>query len=288
MSHHAFVWKAILSAGAVACLVTAAIADTGTGVYRSGTPAVLEPVVKKVPEPIDLPSPATREAFRRFYKQAGSPRLAVFWNRLLDDQLREMESESRVVFARTTAGRAEDGGKTSTNRSQDKLSVSVETRPKNARTSPLSEVSGLRFQSGFLRPFIEAGAKMIDRNVILRLTGASRALDDPSRPVRDRQLIETLALKDHADLLIQIVLTKSDESGSAAVFHVSVVDVESGRILASFVDDATSANETGRSRKWKAVRGGYVEVENTERPRVDLERMGRMLASQTMIALSRT
>ena len=220
-------WKTILLAGGAVCLsAMGAMAGQPASLYRGGTPAVLTPEVKKAAVPVEVPSVPVRDAFRRFYKQAGSPRLAVFWNRALDDRLREMEAESRVVFARTTARRTDDG--------------------------------------------------------------ASRALADPSRPVRDRQLIEVLALKDHADLLIQIMPTPSDEPDSGAVFHVSVIEIKSGRILGSFVRDATPAKETKTSRKWKAVRGGFVEVEETETPKVDLERLGRMLASQTMVVLSRT
>ena len=282
-------WKTVLLAGGAVCLsAMGAMAGQPASLYRGEAPAVLTPEVKKAAVPVEIPSVPVRDAFRRFYKQAGSPRLAVFWNRALDDRLREMEAESRVVFARTTARRTDDGGKLSASTAEDKLSVSLEARKDPARTSPLSEASGLRFQSGFLEPFLEAGARMIDRNVILRLTGASRALADPSRPVRDRQLIEVLALKDHADLLIQIMPTPSDEPDSGAVFHVSVIEIKSGRILGSFVRDATPAKETKTSRKWKAVRGGFVEVEETETPKVDLERLGRMLASQTMVVLSRT
>ncbi|MCY4440424.1 MAG: hypothetical protein OXE53_09490 [Deltaproteobacteria bacterium] len=282
------VWQVVLLAsGAVCFSAMGATAEQPASLYRTGTPVVLTPEAKRAAVPAEVPSVSVREAFRRFYQQAGSPRLAVFWNRRLDDRLREMEAESRVVFARTTAGRKDDGGTLSASTSEEKLSVSLEARRDSAPTSPLSEASGLRFQSGFLRPFLEQGARMIDRNMILRLTGTSRALADSSRPVRDRQLIEVLALKDHADFLIQIMPAPSDESGSGAVFHVSIIEIKSGRILGSFVQDATLAVER-TSRTWKAVRGGFVEVEETETPRVDLDRMGRMLASRAMAVLSRT
>ena len=282
--NHPLVWKSILWAGVVACLyVTETAADQAESMYRKGTPAVLKPAAEKTLQSAEVPSLAVRDAFRRFYRQQGSPRLAVFWNRVLNDQLREMETESRVVFTRTTASRADDASSVKT--SEDQLSVGVETRTKNVRMSPLSEASGMRFQTGYLRPFIEEGAQMIDRNMILRLTGASQAIRDPSRPVRDQQLIEMLSLKGHADLLVQITLTPSEESRFGAFFQVSVIEIKSGRIRASFVNDATFKNET---KKWKAIRGGFVEVESTDSPKIDLERMGRILASQTMVVLSRT
>lgn len=285
---HTFGWQAVLLAGSVAgFFAMGAGADESANIYRTGSPAVLAPEVKKDAAPAEVPSMAVREAFRRFYQQAGSPRLAVFWNRSLDDQLQEMEADSRVVVSRTTARRSDDGGTLSTNTSENETSVSVETR-KNARTSPLSVTAGWRFRSGFLGPFVEEGAKMIDRDLIMRLTAASRGLDRPFRPVRDRQLIEMLALKDHADLLIQIVLESAGESKSGALFHVSVIDIKKGQILGSFVHDATFAKETRGSRKWKAIRGGFVEVEHAESPKADLERMGRVLASQAMVVLSRT
>ena len=253
--------------------------------YRTNTPAVLTPVagIAKDARRAEIPSAAAREAFRRAYRRAGSPRLAVFWNRAFDDRLRETEAESRLVVERNFAARDEESGKPAATREKEKWTVSVESRRHGARPQPLSEIAAFKFQAGFLRPLIEAGAKVIDRAAIMRLTEARRALDDPAGNVTDRQLVETEALMGRADLLIRIALSPSDESPTGAFFHVSVVEVKSGRIVASFFDDAAFAND--RRKSWTAVRGGYVRV--TQDPDGSLERVGRILAAQTMDALAR-
>ena len=272
---------------AAAAVVNAAAEDGGKSLYRSGTPAVLKPAGGEAGETrrAAIPSAATRDAFRQAYRQAGLPRLAVFWNRLFDDRLREMEAESRLVVEGNRDVRTEEAGKTSLWRDRGGWTASLETRREGARPAPLSEIAGFKFQTGFLTPLIEAGAAVVDRAAVMWLTEARRARrgDGPAGNVADRQLVETTALMERADILIQIALSPSGESPTGAFFHVSIVDVKTGRIQASFFNDATFESERGK--KWTATRGGYARV-GKER-KVDLERVGRTLAAQAMEALVR-
>ena len=300
---------------AAAAVVNAAAEDGGKSLYRASSPAVLKPAGDEAGETrrAAVPSAATRDAFRQAYRQAGLPRLAVFWNRLFDDRLREMEAESRLVVEGNRDVRTEEAGKTSLWRDRGGWTASIETRREGARPEPLSEIAGSKFQTGFLTPLIEAGAAVVDRAAVMRLTEARRALaDGPAGNVADRQLVETTALMEHADLLIQIALSPSGESPIGTFFHISIVDVKTGRLQASFFNDATfekenakkgwtatrggyarvegadlddSAFESERGKKWTAVRGGYARV-GKER-KVDLERVGRILAAQAMEALVR-
>ena len=271
--------------------------DQPQQLYRQGQPQVLTPppapaapVVVQVP----VPSLQEREAFRRAYRRAGSPRLAVFWNRVFSDGLRDMAADRRIVIE--TSGAVASGGadKAFSSRETGRVAIKAESRRDGgARASPVSEIGEFRFQAGYLQPLLEEGANVIDRATIMRLTDAARRLADSAVPADDRQLIETAALKDHADLLIQIALSPSAESKTGAFFHVSVLEVETGRIRASFFHDGTfpEPKRPPPGKVWKAVRGGYVlvteERPEPERPRIDLERMGRVLAGQTMNALSR-
>lgn len=258
-------------------------ADAGD-LYRPSASTVLAPM----PDAEDgarrgeTPSPETRGAFRRALQRLGAPRLAVFWNRAFDDRLREMEAESRIVVENDRAIRGEESGKPSTNRARETWTVSREDRRDGARPQPFSEIAAFRFQTGFLNPLIDAGASVVDRAAIMRLTDARRALADPAGRVADRQLVETLALTNMADLLIRIALAPSADSPTGAFFHVSVVEVKTGRIAASFFHDAAFPEE--RKKTWTAVRGGYIPV--TQDPEIGLERVGRILAARTMDALA--
>ena len=219
----------------------------------------------------------------------------MFWNRVFDDRLREMEAESRLVVKGKRDAWTGKAGETATERDRGELTVSLETRRDGARPWPLSEAAGFRFQTGFLGPLIEAGASVVDRAAVMRLTAAQSGF----RAVGDRQLVETTALMEHADLLIQIAFSPSDESPTGALFHVSVVDVETGRVAASFYDDAVAgrlraggAAPGGAKKKWAAAPGGYVRVEDNRAGEgrsvnLDLERTGRVLAARAMDALAR-
>ncbi len=272
---------AAFTASALSC---AAAEEAGEGLYRKGTPPVLKPAgaATAARPPAEVPSAAARDAFRRAYRQAGSPRLAVFWNRVFDDRLREMEAESRLVVKGKRDAWTGKAGETATERDRGELTVSLETRRDGGRPWPLSEAAGFRFQTGFLGPLIESGASVVDRAAVMRLTAAQRGF----QAVGDRQLVETTALMEHADLLIQIAFSPSDESPTGALFHVSVVDVETGRVAASFFDDVVE------KKRWAAAPGGYVRVEGVQTGEgrsvdLDLERTGRVLAARAMDALAR-
>ena len=306
---------ALASAAAfvAAAFSCAAAEEAREGLYRKGTPPVLKPAGDAEDDARRTEASAARDAFRRAYRRAGSPRLAVFWNRVFDDRLREMEAGSRLVIEGKRDARIEEAGKTSIERDSGEWTVSLETPRDGARPWPLSEVAGFKFQTGFLAPLIESGAAVIDRAAVMRLTAARRALAvDPEASgsagaIEDRQLVETAALMEHADLLIQIALSPSDESPTGAFFHVSIIDVETGRVRATFFNDAMSGDKEkkwvaapggyvqveedrgamsgDRGKKWAAAPGGYVQVE--EDRGVDLERTGRVLAAQAMDALTR-
>ena len=264
--------------------------------YRQGQPPVLAPApapAQQVAVRIEVPSPPIRDAFRTAYRRAGSPRLAVFWNRVFSDGLRDMEAGNRIVIETSSARASGGADKTFSERQADRVVVKAESRTHDgARVSPVTEVGEFRFQAGYLQPLIREGASVIDRAAIMRITDAERRLRDSAVPVDDRQLIETAALKDHADLLIQIALSPSAESKTGAFFHVNVLEVETGRIRASFFHDGTfpAPPKPPAEKVWKAVRGGYIQVteeQETAEPDIDLERMGRILSEETMIALAR-
>ena len=272
------------------------IRDQPAELYREGQPPVLEAPPETAPVvavQVEVPSGLVRDVFRRAYRDSGSPRLAVFWNRVFSDGLRDMVANEQIVIEATSAKATGDADKAFSERETDRVAIRAETRRDDgARRSPVTEIGEFRFQAGYLQPLIEEGAKVIDRAAVMRLTDAAHRQSDAAVPLDDRQLVETAALKDHADLLIQIALSPSIESETGVFFSVSIVEIQTGQIRATFFHDGTFSPPTKAppNQVWKAVRGGYIlvtEDQEEEETKIDLEQMGRILAEETMIALAR-
>ena len=293
-----------MAAGGVLSAATTGVADDGEpryrdppdALYREDQPPVLKPAAapeEAAPLEVAIPSWIVRDSFRSAYQEAGSPRLAVFWNRVFGDGLRDMVADEQLVIEGSTARSAGGPDKQYTERTTDRVVVRAERRrDAGARASPVSEIGEFRFQAGYLQPLIEEGANVVDRAAVMRLVDAERRMRDAATPLDDRQLVETAALKEHADLLIQIALSPSAESETGVFFRVSVTEVDSGRIRATFFHDGTfpALPEAAPKKVWKAVRGGYIQVTEEQagaEPDVNLELMGRILAEQTMVALTR-
>lgn len=263
-------------------------------IYRAGQPEVLlAPPPPKLPitEPVEVPAPQIRENFRSAYVAAGSPRLAVFWNRALTDSLRDMQADEKVIVEQSSRKSSGEGDESSSEEAE-RTEVKIETRQEEElRHSPVSEIGELRFQAGYLGPLLAEGAIIIDRASVMRITDARRLADGPAL-IDDQQLIEISALQEYADLLIQIALVASAESKTGTFFHITITDLESGQIRASFFHDGVFPLPPSTVRQvWKASEnGGYVltrvETRANQPLVVDLELMGKTLAEATMTALT--
>ena len=270
----------MLIVGMTVFVVNGVAGEPENSLYRMDTPAVLEPT-EEDSEPSEVHS--VKEAFGKAYLNAGLPRMAVLWNRTFSDRLRELESEFRLVHSRSNATRTETERNTSTETDIEESAVNVEYRKDDTRPLPqsMSEVTEFEFEAGYARLLLEAGVKVIDRDAVMRLTHAKNVREDPSRNLDDRQFIETEALKNHADMVIKILIAPSAESKLGAVFRVSVLDIRTGEVKADFFNDAVFEGK----EKWTATQGGYIRVKQNRD--INFEEMGGVLAVQTMKELLR-
>lgn len=269
-----------LTVGMAVFVVNGVAGEPENSLYRMDTPTVLEPT-EEVSEPTEIHS--VKEAFGEAYRNAGSPRMAVLWNRTFSDRLRELESEFRLVHSRSNATRTETESNTSNETSIEESALNVEYRKDDTRPLPqsMSEMTEFEFEAGYARPLLEVGVKVIDRNAVMRLTHAKNVREDPSRTLDDRQFIETEALKIHADMVIKILIAPSAESKLGAVFRVSVLDIRTGEVKADFFNDAVFEGK----ERWTATHGGYIRVKQDRD--ISFEEMGEVLAVQTMKELLR-
>jgi hypothetical protein len=224
-----------LAIAAALLLPGAALAQSGGGAVPPYVPPErAAPPVRDQPGDSDPYTRAARPernheaqvaAFGPAYRAHGSPRLAVYWNRQLSEALTQWYSESRLVRTDSTEGGVsgdlnlqQQGGRQSVLEYQMRLPDAVGQRPQ------LNENWEWRFQDGFIEPFLAAGARLVDRETIIRLTAiGQRGIDQP--------VIEAKALSGMADLLIEVLVAPQGQSSTGYELRARIIDVRDGRIL---------------------------------------------------------
>ena len=226
---------ALVVAAALA-LPAAALAQAGSAVPPYQPPEKVAPPARTQPGDDDAFSRPQREdpfraqqdtiaAFAGAYQGSGRPRLAFYWNRQLNDTLNQWYSDTRIV--NTTRSDGSIGGDinvSQSNSSQNTIEVQRRNPDERRRPQPV-ETWEWEFQDGFLGPFLQAGATVLDRSAIIRITGADLGKADDLT-------IETKALQGMADLLVEVLVTPSSQATTGYELRARILDVRTGRIVA--------------------------------------------------------
>ncbi|MBN2563885.1 MAG: hypothetical protein JXQ75_23465 [Phycisphaerae bacterium] len=244
-------------------------------------PAVLAPPVQTPPigvaETLPLPQVTAAEApatpvttavpatFRQAYARANQPRIAIFFNRALSDDVREWHTQNRLVV---TGRRTTDttGDTPESKKDSGEIMVSpqqyVGTDPQRAQPA---EAWMWDFENGFLQPFLGAGASVVDRAVIVRLMAAAQE----SPQTEQAKKIEMDALSEKADIIAEILVRRAPNALHGYEFRAVAKEVQTGRIIAS----CTSSNwdkTRYASEKIIATSDGYKRVREHEFPRLQV------------------
>lgn len=225
--------------------------------------------------------------FPDVYKSNGEPRIAILLNRSLSDEVREWRTDSRIVISGqgTISDRLETERTYRENKLEGPITISKqeEIEVGGGRTNP-DENYVWSFEDAFMRPFLMAGAKLVDRTAIMRIEAAARNQNkndfDPVSP----KTIEIEALSDKADIFLEIMISKFPSASTGYEFKAIAKELKTGRILAT----STSLNWEGEgSAKKKAVAtsSGYEFREEKEFP--NIKDVSRKLALDMMESLLR-
>jgi hypothetical protein len=166
--------------------------------------------------------------FSAAYKKAKNPKIAIFWNRELTDTLDEWYGTSRTVI--TQNGQGSVSGNFGSNNlnlngsSNSQTSIEQQYRTGNDQRPQFSESREWQFQDGFLGPFLKAGAYVVDRAAIVRLTGVNAG-------GMNGKAIETKAISGMADILIEVLAANQAQSRSGYELRARVLETKTGRIL---------------------------------------------------------
>lgn len=274
-----------MKAGLAFALLLAAGPAPAQSQFRESQPPVLE---QPAPAPVPDRSKEIVGAFQSAYRAAGAPRIALFWNVVLTDQVAEgTVSSSRIRGDKTaTVSRLEQStaGEAGTSRLVDgddrrTMDVTVNrtsrTTDSSKRGMPFAERDGWLLETAFTRSLIEGGAELIDRNLMLRITAA--ALE--SEKDRDVRTIESKALVGKADVLLEVLMTRDTDSPLGWGFRCTLREISSGRLRGSFYSKAIPELPKP-AVQFQATSTGFQRVET--RPVVTVDVVGHQLALDAM------
>jgi hypothetical protein len=253
--------------------------------YRADEPRVLEPPAA---QPVPDRSKEILDAFQSAYRAAGAPRIALFWNVILTDQVVEgttsssrMRGEKNETVNRLEQETAGEAGNSrlidgDSRRTVD-VTVNRTTRATDSakRGTPLAERDAWLLETAFTKALMEGGANLIDRNMIVRTS----ALELEPGKGRDQRSAEAKALLGKADVLLEILMTRDTDSPFGWGFRCSLREISSGRLRGSFYTKAALEVPKPPAR-FVATNRGFEASE--QRPVVTIDEVGRKLALDAM------
>jgi len=240
--------------------------------------------------------------FIRSYEEAGSPSMAIFWNRAFDDQISEWESDEREIVTGEKSINARDLFKANGEISKEEMENgfassdsepsggSVDTydrtikggskilatklsqeRTEGQNRQGLGETAQFTFSSAYMKPFLDSNVKILDRSSIMRIMERDIVREAGAEMIADQQKIETEALVGYADLLAEILLAEDQIN-----YLISVKEVATGRVIASFKSDGRGE----KTNKWVSTTSGFQKKESYQNK--NLDEVGKQLAIETM------
>jgi len=222
-------------------------------------------------------SPAhVREEFRNSYTREGSPRLAVFWERVFDDQPSDWQADQRSTLSiEGQSTRERTGANAGTE--QRRGTVTLQAQQERRVTGQTQTMPGdPRVRNGFIHSLTREGARVVDRAVLMRMADRDRTGSRSLVGAPDLQRTETSALLEHADYLVEVHSAPDQPD----IWEIHARDLRDGSVVALFRSSGEPPAEERRS-SWVATSRGY---EKRKQP-ITPEDRGEELALAMMEAL---
>ncbi len=178
-------------------------------------------------------SQGTIERFRKVYRVKEKPTIAIFLNRQFSDEVREWRTMTRRVATggRTTVTQKDQWDKTTTEVEGDRSAYTQQHVETVARPGPGEEWMWA-FEDGFFNTFLSSNTRLVDRATIMRLAAAKSGKQGEAYDLIAVKQIEMDALLDHADIYIEILITRSPSSLYGYIFKATAKEVKTGIIIA--------------------------------------------------------
>jgi hypothetical protein len=195
-------------------------------------------VAPPVGEEADLDHGPVLADFRALCGAKGNPRIALLLNRELSDDVREWDVAFGVAQPESATGRVlHESGAKETEEWRGEYdagrlhNLHLGPAPDGGRNSP-AESWMWRFEQGFTRPFLETSCSVVDRATIVRLRAARSARTGVEYTGIAAKKVEMDALAEHADVYVEALVTRDDDTATGYRFKATAKEVATGRILA--------------------------------------------------------
>ncbi len=270
------------------CLSLTTLLASAAPAFAQSSAAVGAPRVLAAPRmPVDTSARDAAESFRAANQGLKRPRMAIFWNRALSDRLQTtredfVRTRDRALSDETRESDSSAGPAGNATFSQESSSSTREeevTRGTHVTKDPsrrgLGETNDWPLRSAFQARLLEAGARIVDRNLAMRATHAATG-------GADDQEVEIGSLLDKADILLEILMTQDEESPTGLSFLVTAKRVKDGVQLASLSTQAL--RRSNGPPRYVATSNGYRRAPPAP---MTLDETGEVLATETLQALAR-
>lgn len=204
---------------------------------------------------------AVIDAFADAYRKAGSPRLAVYFNRALSDEIREWipgdHVQADVQMTHSASGHSMATGPVS---GQAATSTKAEVRSRQyvgatgGRQDP-REAWKWEFEDAITQLLLQGNANVVDRAVIFRQMAKQAPQTAGMDGSASTTLNEISALDKFADILVEMQVTRSN-SALGYDFRATAKNVKTGRILGSAFVNGSDNGNNGKHR-YVATSSGY-------------------------------
>jgi hypothetical protein len=261
---------------AMSCVVAAGLAPATGAVaqMRPGQPQVLTPTTR--------PAPQGATPWAALRGRLGSQnRVMLFWDSELDDAVSTRYRDVQTLDRRVHGNAAQVDGVVDSANGPVGVAVAGGDAHLHQRSESFVEGDGpaharlsadaQAMQSVFMAQLRQGGVRFIDRALATRLAGRSVQGERPNI-----HAIETSALADHADFLMEVTSGADADASSGRRFHVSLRSVTTGETLVDF--DTPADAGAPAPRPYVATANGFER--GTEQPATDAD-TARVLATET-------
>jgi hypothetical protein len=199
--------------------------------------------------------------FAAAYGRQESPRMIVYFNRELSEEVREWTASDRVMIE--GQHRETESGPEGETRRAGNAGVAISRQAATGdggRYGP-GERWMWEFEQAIADMMLDADVVLIDRAVVLRRQAAERDDDTLGNPSRSVRTLEVQALDKYADLLVEVWVAHSPESPLGYEFRAQVKDIKDGRLVATVTTFGEGSPMAGGRQSVVATSRGYEIVE---------------------------